>query len=401
MQFPALEAAKTELKKFMDRYGVDVKALDVEAKREMRRLVAEYDSERAIADAAVRASGQDGSDDSNSNGSVKGGGWTSPYAKDGHKAGEWLAEGIRRAGVQTKGWVTSGTTGGGAFTPVQHANTFWDRLAAQSVGLQSGFTVVTTQANELVIPRLTGDTGAAWTSEAAVITPTDATADEIHAIPKKLAALQVLSNEVIADSVPAVLDVSARQMIRSLALKLDLGFYEGSGTAPEIRGLKNTAGIQTLSMGTNGGAFTHLDPFADALGLLEEANAHGTAIVMHPRTWKALTKLKEAPTGSNKPLLQEHAGAGTDGVSRSIYGVPVYLSSQLSVAETQGTAVNASSVYVYQASEILAVLRQDTRVDVDNSRLFNSDQSEVRAIMRADVAVPNPLSVVRILGVTP
>jgi hypothetical protein len=44
-------------------------------------------------------------------------------------------------------------------------------------------------------------------------------------------------------------------------------------------------------------------------------------------------------------------------------------------------------------------MRQDVRVELDRSRLFNSDQSELRAIMRADLVVPNPKAVVRIRGI--
>jgi hypothetical protein len=67
--------------------------------------------------------------------------------------------------------------------------------------------------------------------------------------------------------------------------------------------------------------------------------------------------------------------------------------------ETAGTSTDTSSVYVYEADQVFAVFRQDTRVEVDSSRLFNSDKSELRAIMRATLAVPNPASVVRILGI--
>ena len=85
-----------------------------------------------------------------------------------------------------------------------------------------------------------------WVAEAATISNTDAAADQITAVPRKLAVLSTFSsNEVIADSNPQVLDVAGQTMLRSLALKLDLGFYEGSGTAPEIRGLKNVSGITT------------------------------------------------------------------------------------------------------------------------------------------------------------
>lgn len=321
----------------------------------------------------------------------------SPYGGTGGaetKLGDWLAHGI-------KAWVGSGTTGGGAFTPTEYARSFFDHLSAQSVGLASGFNVIRTTAHELKVPRLLTDSAASWTSEGATITPSDATADELTATPRKLAVLQQMSREVVDDSNPRVLEVAARQMVRSLALRLDLGFFEGSGTAPEIRGLKNTSGTGSVSMGTNGAALANLDPFADAIGALAESNAAAGAIVMHPRTWKALLKLKEQTTGNNKPLLQESAGAGTAGIVRSLYGVPVYLSSQLSITETQGTATNATSAYVYEPEQVVAVLREDTRVETDYSRLFNSDQVEVRAILRADLVVPNPAAVVRIAGIIP
>ena len=103
-------------------------------------------------------------------------------------------------------------------------------------------------------------------------------------------------------------------------------------------------------------------------------------------------ELKEGTANNNKPLLQDSAGSAGQAVSGSIYGVPVYLSSQLSIVE--GTA--ESSAYVYDASQVVVVMRQDTRIELDRSRLFNSDQSEIRAILRADLAVPNPKAVVRI-----
>jgi HK97 family phage major capsid protein len=187
-------------------------------------------------------------------------------------------------------------------------------------------------------------------------------------------------------------------MVRSIALKFDWGVYEGNGVAPEISGLADITGIQEVSMGTNGAQITNLDPFADAIGLLETENAQATAIVMNPRTWKTVIKLKETTT-SIKPLVQDEAGGPTASVRRSIYGIPVYLTSQISITEGQGSGTNTSSAYVYQASQVIAVMRQDVRVELDRSRLFNSDQSELQAIMRADLVVPNPKAVVRIRGI--
>ena len=45
---------------------------------------------------------------------------------------------------------------------------------------------------------------------------------------------------------------------------------------------------------------------------------------------------------------------------------------------------------VVQADQCVTVMRRDVRVERDSSRLFNSDESEVRAVMRGDFVVPNP-----------
>lgn len=299
-------------------------------------------------------------------------------------------------------WLTTPGTAGGSFAPTEAADYFFDRLAAASVGLQSGFTQVGTIGARLAIPRILSDGAAAWTAEGEEITPSDPNADIVTATPRKLAALSYCSNELVADSNPSAQNAVADNLARSLALKLDRAFFEGSGTAPEIRGLKNQSGIQTVSMGTDGAALTNLDPIADALGLLAEANATGSAIVMHPRNWRTLSKVKELTTGSNKPVLVDSSAAPTDGPRRTLYGAPVYLTPQLSATETQGSATSiANSIYVYDAAQVVFVLRDDTRIDVDRSVAFSSDRTAIRVTLRADMVLPNPASVVRILGVIP
>jgi HK97 family phage major capsid protein len=300
-------------------------------------------------------------------------------------------------GIELRGLVTGSGSGATLATP-ECGKQAWDLLAAQSVGLLSGFSVVQTESTSLSFPKITADIAAAWTAEAGTISPTDASISQVTATPRKLAGLSQVSNELLRDSEPSVIDLLGRSITRSLALKADLGFFEGSGVGAEITGLKGTSGIGAVSMGTNGAIPTNLDPFADAIGALATANATATAIVMHPRSWSTLTKVKEG-SGSTKPVLQESAGSGSQGLRRSIYGVPVFLSSQLSVTETQGSSSVASSAYVYQADQILVVRRTEVEVVVDSSRLFNSDQSELRAIFRLDMVVPNAAAVVRIAGI--
>jgi len=58
-----------------------------------------------------------------------------------------------------------------------------------------------------------------------------------------------------------------------------------------------------------------------------------------------------------------------------------------------------SSSYVVQANQVVMVTRKDIEVTIDSSRLFNSYQSEVRAVGRFDLVAPNPSAIVRIKGI--
>jgi HK97 family phage major capsid protein len=111
---------------------------------------------------------------------------------------------------------------------------------------------------------------------------------------------------------------------------------------------------------------------------------------MHPTSWGTLTKVKEATSNNNKPVLQNSAGSGGQGITRAIYGVPVFVSSQLA---SDGSPSSAETIYIFDAAQLVLVRRAEIRVEVDRSRLFHKDQSEVRAILRADLVVPNPLAV--------
>jgi HK97 family phage major capsid protein len=315
-----------------------------------------------------------------------------PGARTEVRAGDLLAAEVRAIG---------GAAGmGAAFTPAENASFAIDFLSKSSVILRSGVQVIRTGADSVVLPHLTSDGSAGATAEAGTVPLSDPNAESLTAIPRKFMQGSRVSNEVIADAKPSALDALAKSLVRSVGLAYDLSCFEGSGTAPNVRGLKNVPGIGAVSMGVNGLALTSLDPIADGLGMLAEANAddESAVIVMAPRTWRAILKLKEA-TGSNKSLIQDSAGSASDGVSKRLFGRPVYLSGNLSITETQGTSSLASSIYAYVPSELYAIVREDAVFDVNPYIYGTTDETLVRAKMRADLLVPNPAAVVRIAGV--
>jgi HK97 family phage major capsid protein len=325
------------------------------------------------------------------------------------KAGRWLASAIS-TWKQTMGGeldpmrmnaaLVTSTGLGDAISPPESANYFFDLLAPRSIGLLSGFSIITTERVELRVPRLVGDVPASWVEEGEPIPEGDPDGDLVTVKPQKLAARATITREAFNDSNPAALAITEFSMIRQMSLGVDAGFFFGSGTEPELQGIANTPGAGAIDLGVNGAELDNLDPFAEAIGQLEQENAQASAIYMAPRDWKQLLKLKESSADNNKPLL-EQAGGGTEGVKRSIYGVPVYLSSQFPTDEEHGTADNASRIIVAEAPQIVAVRRQEVELAVDPFYDFDADKVGVRVIARWGVVVPNPKAIVLIVGVIP
>jgi HK97 family phage major capsid protein len=275
--------------------------------------------------------------------------------------------------------------------PPELSTFLFDKLRASSVALAAGIRVVPTDRESVQWPQITADVAPTWYGETDTITPGDPILATLTATPRKLAHIVELSNEVIDDREPAIVDVLNAHLATVLALKLDLSIFEGNpaSNADSIRGLKYRAGIQTINLGTNGAALASYDALVEAVGMLRAANVPGPyAVVAHPRTVTDLALLKDE-TGSARQLARPA-------------DVPeIVASSQLSVTETKGTASNASSAYVFAPAQLVLVRRQDAAIELDRSRLFNQDMSELRGKLRADLLVPNPSAVVRIEGAIP
>ncbi len=282
------------------------------------------------------------------------------------------------------------TTTAAAVVPEDQATYLWDRLRAASIALASGVRVIPTTRHKVTWPRLVSDVDPSWVAELEQIPAGDPGFSSLEAIPRKLAhRVTDISNEVIDDSEPSIVDVLNAHLVAMLALKLDLGIFEGNqaADADSIKGIKYVTGIQTLSMGTNGAAVANYDAFIRAVGKLRAANVPGPyAIAAHPDVLTELELLKNA-----------------DGQQLAVPAnfPPIYTSSQLSTTETQGSSNTARSAYVYAPAQVVLVRRLDAEIELDRSRLFDKDASEMRGKARADLIVPNPTAVVRITGITP
>jgi HK97 family phage major capsid protein len=247
-----------------------------------------------------------------------------------------------------------------------------EHLSAQSVVLASGATRVATAQKIVHIPKVTSDGSAAWYDELAEITPNGPTGNELVLRPRKVAELVKLSNEVIDDSDPSVLDAVGTAMTRAVALTADRAILNGTGGTQPL-GVYGQAGQHVV------GAID-IDHLIDAAGLVADVGGQATVAYVNPTDHAALMKLKDL---QGRPLLTPDYSGGP---SSTVYGLALWASKGIA----QGTAL------VADPTQIVVAVRSDPTVAVSSDAIFTADGWICRVIARLDCGVNDPAGLVSI-----
>jgi Phage capsid family len=131
------------------------------------------------------------------------------------------------------------------------------------------------------------------------------------------------------DDLPQLRAVLDNDLARALAVKLDWSLLNGTGTTPQIRGILNFAGVQTVAFVATTNA---ADMIAKGIQAVQ-ATGYGSpnAIVMNPADWWAVRTSKIG----TPPSAFYSWGMPTDTGIPSIWGVPVVQDANLAA----GTAL--------------------------------------------------------------
>lgn len=286
---------------------------------------------------------------------------------------------------------------GNPYLPVEYSSQWWDRLRSRSVVLSAGPQIITTDMTSVSIPKVTASVTVSALAENTGITPSDPTFGSLVLTPKKLAALTLVANEALDDSAPDLRQVISEDLIRQTATALDLQFLLGSGSGANMTGLKLISGTTAgPNLGTNGGT-PSLDNMATMVESLETANAtmDTAAWFMAPRTWSTIRRLKDS---QNRYQLEP---APTLDATRSLFGAPVYVTSNLPVTETKGTSTDCSTILLADMSQVVVAQRKAVEVQYSMDYAFNADQTAIRVLCRFDIGAPNATAVVVTTGARP
>lgn len=284
--------------------------------------------------------------------------------------------------------LAEGTDSAGGFTvPLSLFGNFFDKLRARSQVFAAGAqTLLLDTGKANTIATILTDPTAAWRAENDTISPSDMTFGAVSFTPKSLASLVVASNELIEDSLNLE-DALTLSLTSALSSELDRVALIGAGSGNEPKGVSKVSGIGSVSMGTNGLALASYDPFIQALGVLQGANAlDPTAVILAPRTAQEVALLKDT---TGQPLRRPEA----------IQNLPFLTTSKLPLTETQGSASTASRAVMGYFPDLYVGVRTSLNIRVLRERYAENLQYGFLATLRADIGVAHAASFCNIVGI--
>lgn len=302
--------------------------------------------------------------------------------------GKWDGAGMEHAiaqettnNVKAMGLVPD-STGGFAVPTEITTNDIIPLLYAQSVLAQLGARTLTgLTAAPLVMPKVSGGTTAYWLSEAASITDSQLTLEQISMTPKTLATITPYS-ELLNVLQPAIESMIREDQAAQMALKLDLAGISGTGGGQPL-GLVNWVGVGTES---GAGSAPTYDKLQNMIADVENANALlgnlGWALSVLTKT--RIKQAKDETGGTDNKSNIQPLG------NREMWNEQAKTICGYKQAAT--TQLGTNDLIFGNWSDLLIGQWGGMMVDVSNQVGFRTAQKHLRTLAFFDTAVRRPAS---------
>ena len=148
--------------------------------------------------------------------------------------------------MQRTTMLTSGDVSGSIGTQLR-PELMIDALRPLSVVIEAGATQLSGLNSNVSIPKVNGDLSAAFVAENTDATESDLDIDTISMQPKRVTGTSSFSREVLYTAQPDIDQMVRRILGERIALAIDDGALEGSGSGANPTGVLNTSGVNTLA----------------------------------------------------------------------------------------------------------------------------------------------------------
>jgi HK97 family phage major capsid protein len=298
------------------------------------------------------------------------------------------------------GWASGSSGGywiGSEFLPEE----FVAHFRAALVCAKAGMRILPCTGAPVQIPMTTASGTVYWLAQNATITESSPTPGQLSLTPKFAANRVQLSKFLVNTSSGAAEQIVREDMSQALAVAIDAAVLEGSPTtaSPCPTGIENTSSINNVDIGSNGGALTQalLDDMIYELDV-DNVPQDGRAFIMHPRTWHNITQFIKGSTANDFVYAPDgsYTQPNVQGApAMRIRGIPVFLSTNVSIAETKGTGTALANVYLARMTDVILAEWGGVELAATDvgGNAWAQNAVEIRATYACDVGVRNANSI--------
>ncbi len=264
--------------------------------------------------------------------------------------------------------VGSATAGGNLVGTNLLAGSFIDILRNKALMLSLGVQVLGGLRGNVAIPKQSGAATAYWVNEAGDVTESQQSFGQVTMSPKTVGALSEFTRQLLLQSTPAIDGLVMADLIRVLALAIDLAIIAGTGSSGQPTGILNQSGVLTVTGASYAweDAVEHETDVADA-----NADLGSMAYVTTPVV-RGLLKTRVKESGFPQYLCENN----------QMNGYPVYATKQMS------TATILFGVF----SEALLGMWEGLEITEDPYTKAESGNRRIVALQSVDVAVRNAVA---------
>ena len=252
------------------------------------------------------------------------------------------------------------------------AGEFIDVLRNSVSVMAAGARMLPGLVGNVAIPKKTAASSGGWiSSEGGAASESEPTFGTVSLTPKNVGAFTDITRQLILQSTPAVEALVRDDLTQALALAIDKGALEGSGSSGQPTGILNTSGVNKPT------AFAAAVPTFAEMVALETAVAEDNALMGN------LAYITDAATYGGLKTKAKDSGSGLFVIENGqANGYNVIRSQQ----------ATAGNVYFGNFSDLLIGMWAGLDILVDPYTASSSGNVRVRAIQTVDVAVRNAVS---------
>jgi len=280
--------------------------------------------------------------------------------------------------------VGTATEAGNLVATDLRTDLFVDVLRNKLVLGQLGVSILSGLTSSVDLPRKSTASTIGTVTEVGSATETSPATAKVSLSPKRASAFVEVSKQAIIQSALALESMIRDDLVMSAAVTVENLSINGSGTASQYLGLRNTPGIGTVVSGANGAApaWSH---FVDLESACANANAEPDLLSGYLINTRVRGKLKQTQFATNLPMIWQNGPFPLNGYRAAV-------SNNVPSSLTKGTSTTVCSSALFGSDWSMAVLglfgAQD--VTVDPYTLAATGQVRITLNQYADFGVRQP-----------